>query len=205
VVKTEPIPTENAEQMNLKFYTKFSIEEDYDYAQIQISPDGIDYIPVCGTLTKPSSRFGNPPIYDGFVSDWTLETICLDDYLDWEEIYVKFNFSSDESVNYDGFFFDDFTLEVIGANYTSTEEIEFEPITVAPNPSQEYIKLHMEAKDFKRNLSYQILDYTGKVIMTGPVNKPQLKIDINKLNEGSFVLQLNQLGQVISSTKFIKQ
>lgn len=106
----------NATAAMISFYSKWSIETDYDYCQFQVSNDGgSTWIGQCGNYTvagtnaNGSIQPNNEPVYEGTQNSWVLEEINLSDYLG-QIINVRFIFESDGGVNADGFYFDDFSI-----------------------------------------------------------------------------------------------
>jgi len=96
------------------FESKWSIEKNYDFVQFQISTDGISWHPLSGNYTtigsgqtaQPSSE----PGYDGYQEDWVNEFIDLAIFAHEPEVNIRFILSSDGSVEEDGFYFDDFSI-----------------------------------------------------------------------------------------------
>jgi len=96
------------------FTSKWSIEKNYDFVQFQISTDGISWHPLSGDYTtigsgqtaQPSSE----PGYDGYQEDWVNEFIDLAIFAHEPEVNIRFILSSDGSVEEDGFYFDDFSI-----------------------------------------------------------------------------------------------
>ena len=96
------------------FASKWSIEKNYDFVQFQISTDGISWHPLSGDYTtigsgqtaQPSSE----PGYDGYQEDWVNEFIDLAIFAHEPELHIRFILRSDGSVEEDGFYFDDFSI-----------------------------------------------------------------------------------------------
>ena len=96
------------------FTSKWSIEKNYDFVQFQISTDGISWHPLSGDYTtigsgqtaQPSSE----PGYDGYQEDWVNEFIDLAIFAHEPEVNIRFILRSDGSVEEDGFYFDDFSI-----------------------------------------------------------------------------------------------
>ena len=96
------------------FASKWSIEKNYDFVQFQISTDGISWHPLSGDYTtigsgqtaQPSSE----PGYDSYQEDWVNEFIDLAIFAHEPEVNIRFILRSDGSVEEDGFYFDDFSI-----------------------------------------------------------------------------------------------
>lgn len=194
-----------ATSAHLKFFTKFEIEDNYDFVQILVSSNGIDFTPMCGTLTEEAvPDQGNVgPVYDGNQFDWTLETVCLDDFLGEESVVVKFVLESDGFVQGDGFYFDDVSLE-IEDEIVSITEIPLNVMTVMPNPTNDFVQLTMDAKYFVGDMTYELYDLVGKKLDGAKITNPRQKIDVSHLSPGTYVLKLNVGNTLFSTCKVIK-
>jgi hypothetical protein len=102
-----------------EFDAQWEIEAQYDYVQFLVSENnGNTWVPQPGKYTKLGSPYQNfgKPLYDGNKSSWVRETIDLSNYID-KSIKVGFRLISDNYVNGDGFYFDDFVLGIIVPKY----------------------------------------------------------------------------------------
>jgi len=96
------------------YTSKWSIEKNHDFVQFQISTDGISWHPLSGDYTtigsgqtaQPSSE----PGYDSYQEDWVNEFIDLAIFAHEPEVNIRFILRSDGSVEEDGFYFDDFSI-----------------------------------------------------------------------------------------------
>jgi len=96
------------------FKSKWDIEANHDFVQFQISTDGISWHPLSGNYTtigsgqtaQPSSE----PGYDSYQEDWVNEFIDLAIFAHEPEVNIRFILRSDGSVEEDGFYFDDFSI-----------------------------------------------------------------------------------------------
>lgn len=159
----------------VRFYAKWDIEPDWDYAAFEISSDnGNSWTQLCGQYTNPGVDQTNwqgqsvgiqPvgfPIYDGIQSEWVLEEIYLNDYLG-EMVQLRFVLHADGGVQEDGFYFDDFQLLYNLTDETNgITENETSSISLFPNPANEYAIL-----DFGQQLgngSVAVYSATGQLI-----------------------------------------
>ena len=98
----------------ISFTSKWSIEKNYDFVQVQISTDGISWHPLSGKYTTigngQTAQPSTEPGYDGYQDDWVNEIIDLAIFANDPEINIRFKLSSDGSVEEDGFYFDDFSI-----------------------------------------------------------------------------------------------
>ena len=65
----------------LSFWTKYDIESNYDYAQVEVSTNnGSTYTPLAGNYTQPGTGSFQPngePLYDGVQTSWVNEEMDL--------------------------------------------------------------------------------------------------------------------------------
>lgn len=126
----------NAVGANMTFWAKWEIEENWDYAQVEVSTNGGNsWIPQCGKYTNdgvPDQNAANgEPLYDGFQTSWVKEEIDLSDYLG-SSVLVRFKIVSDQYVEEDGFYFDDFQVNIITGCLANSYS------TISPSACQTY-------------------------------------------------------------------
>ncbi|HSP88082.1 MAG TPA: T9SS type A sorting domain-containing protein, partial [Ignavibacteriaceae bacterium] len=99
----------------LRFWTKYDIESDWDYGQVEISTNnGSSWIPLQGEYTEPGTGSFQPngqPLYDGSKSDWVLEEISLSNYTS-SQVKIRFELKTDGSQTRDGWYLDDIGIIV---------------------------------------------------------------------------------------------
>lgn len=106
----------------LTFYTKFDIENNWDYGQVEISTNnGSSWIPLQGQYTNPGTGSFQPngePLYDGTQSNWVKEDISLSSFIS-SQVKIRYELKTDGSVQKDGWYVDD-----IGIIYYSIIPVE---------------------------------------------------------------------------------
>ncbi len=106
----------------LDFDTWYNIEEDWDFAMVQVSTDGGD---TWTSLTTPNTKAtlveggypgiaSNLPGYTGSSNGWIHETIDLS-YYAGQEIQLQFRSMSDWAANLEGFFVDNIKVTADGS------------------------------------------------------------------------------------------
>lgn len=94
----------------LTFYTKYDIENGWDYGQVEISTNnGSTWIPLQGQYTNPGTGNAQPngePLYDGIRGEWVREEISLAVYVS-NQFKIRFELKSDASIEQDGWYVDD--------------------------------------------------------------------------------------------------
>lgn len=189
----------------IEFYAKWEIEDNFDYARLEVSTDGgSTWQGQCGKYTNPGVG-GNggvqpsgEPVYDGFQTEWVLEEISLSDYLG-QVINIRFVMAADGGVREDGFYVDDFKL-LYDVDNVGLEEKKTE-ISVYPNPVQNTLTLAND-KGFS-NTEIKILDVNGKVIQKQEINTNLKSFDLNvtDIQNGMYFVEMKQING-ISRIKF---
>lgn len=133
-----PIDLRNTEAAYLSFRAKWALEPSHDYVQISGSSNGFNFIPLCGKFTKVGSilQDDGKPVYDGFQTEWVLEIMDLDQFVGGM-LHLKFGMYSDESVQMEGFYFDD--LKIVGFRESTSTEMEVSDLSsfkLYPNPAK---------------------------------------------------------------------
>ena len=101
----------------LNFWTKYDIETDYDYGQVEVSTNnGSSWIPLSGSYTNLGTGSFQPsgePLYDGIQSNWVNEVMDLSNY-NTNQVKFKFELKTDASLVKDGWYLDDIGVIVYG-------------------------------------------------------------------------------------------
>lgn len=71
-----------------------------------------------------------------------------------------------------------------------------------PNPAQN--ELFIQMKEIGPGCSYRILDLSGRCISTGQVTMANQKMDLNLLERGIYVMEINDLRGTTHQTSFLK-
>ena len=114
-----PVDLTDAAAAYLLFWTRWDIESTYDFAQVEASPDGVNWTPLSGLHTDVGTGSGvqtsGEPGYDGVQTSWLAEQMDLSAYAG-QQVYLRFRLRSDASVTGDGWYLDDVAVQV----YTNT-------------------------------------------------------------------------------------
>lgn len=99
----------------LVFWTKYDMESNWDYGQVDISTNnGSTWYPLQGQYTEPGVGSFQPngePLYDGLRTNWVREEISLASYKAAQN-KIRFQLNSDGSVQRDGWYVDDIGIIV---------------------------------------------------------------------------------------------
>ncbi|HEY6626133.1 MAG TPA: M14 family zinc carboxypeptidase, partial [Ignavibacteriaceae bacterium] len=97
----------------LSYYTKFDVENNWDYGQVEISTNnGSTWIPLQGQYTNPGTGTFQPngePLYDGTQTGWVKEEISLSSYIS-SQFKIRFEIRSDGYIEKDGWYVDDIKI-----------------------------------------------------------------------------------------------
>lgn len=175
----------NAIAVNVSFYAKWAIEDDWDWVQFEISTDnGSTWIPQCGNYTNAGvSNQGtayNQPLYDGFQTNWVHEVINLSDYIG-QTIKARFHLKSDGGVTEDGYYFDDFAINVVYGT-SGIEELTENGAFLGqniPNPSSNTTRIDYFLPKSIDAASLVVINHAGQVVKTAPIKAADQKVYIN--------------------------
>ncbi len=113
---TRAFDLSGVQNATLQFWTWYHLEEDWDYAYVEVSTDdGATW----QILTTPSGTPANPNGnsfgwgYTGSSNGWIQEEIDLSPYAG-QPILLRFEYITDDAVNQPGFVIDDVTIPEIG-------------------------------------------------------------------------------------------
>lgn len=186
----------NAVSASLSFWGKWIIEQGYDYAEVLASSNGgSSWLPLCGNYTKPgkSNQDAGNPLYDGFQTSWVWEEMSLNDYLG-SLIKIKFLLMSDQGVNYDGFYFDDLTINMVHASTSSVnEKRDYDNIVLQniPNPASNTTTIQFKLNNIK-NPILKVYNMLGETIKQEGLNEKQTSatIDVSAIASGTYFYQI---------------
>jgi hypothetical protein len=110
----------NYSDAEVSFWTKYDIENNYDYMYFEASTDGINW--------------DEYAVFTGLQSTWTQFTYSLNQYLEEPSVQLRFRFYSDTYVEEDGMYIDDFEINVENSVIAEDPIVKFESISNYPNP-----------------------------------------------------------------------
>ena len=184
----------NANDGLITFYAKWDIEANYDYCQFQVSTDnGASWEGQCGLYTVEGSSTSwngsvqpdGEPVWEA-ASDWVQERISLSDYAG-QMLQVRFILESDGGVTEDGFYFDDFQVQINAP--AALEELNGLELVAAPNPANTSLIISA-ANTFSGTL--MLLDQSGKVVYEQEIEGEQKQVEVStaQLPEGVYVARI---------------
>jgi len=120
---------------DLSFWAKYNIEAGFDYMYVDVSANG-------------GTSWVNIDVFDGVLASWTQFTYSLGGYVGNSNVKVRFRFSSDGAVNFDGMYIDD--IEV-----TSNSVDNAPPLVLHTAP------VFYDATGFQDSVMASIIDISG--------------------------------------------
>lgn len=168
----ESIPIEEPfEKVFLNFRAKWAIEPEYDYAQVSLSVNDGQFVPLCGAFSKIGTNYqdeGNP-VYDGFQPDWIEETIDITEYAgSGDDIKIRFSMVSDGYLQEDGFYFDDVNTFLVDNSAESTQSPNVAFLwNLYPSPASEKMTLEIRPHtSIPKVMKISFFDALGKKIIS---------------------------------------
>ncbi|MBP7669467.1 MAG: immune inhibitor A [Candidatus Eisenbacteria bacterium] len=117
----------------LRFWTRYNIEEDWDYGYVEIATDARDFVSLPGSITTNDDyndrNFGNG--ITGSSSGWVEAVFDISAY-EGEVVWIRFRYNTDQAVTEEGWYVDDirpadlFATETQVATSSSVAEHSFE-------------------------------------------------------------------------------
>jgi carboxypeptidase T len=189
-----PVNLTSALSARLTFMTKWAIEPEYDYAQLNISTDnGLTWLPLCGKYSKPgnSVQAEGEPLYDGYKSQWVKEEVSLDDYIG-HNVYFQFELNSNDWYGLDGLYFDDMKVLALFDSAVSVNEYTLNNIFLSdpvPNPAYSDVEINYVLMGNDKDAKFILTDITGRIVLENNLDAYNGKINLNTLLLGGGLYQ----------------
>lgn len=149
---TDPINLSSYTSPKLSFWTKFDIENNWDYGQIEISTNnGSTWTPLAGNYTNLGTGSFQPngqPLYDGTQFSWVKEEINLSGY-NSDQVKLRFKLRSDGSIQKDGWYVDD-----IGVLVYTTVPVELSGFAATIEGNK--VKINWMTSSEKNNKGFEL-------------------------------------------------
>lgn len=200
---SESIDLTEATAAVIRFYTRYEVETNWDYVQLEISTNGgATWEPQCTALTSigNSNQAEGEPIYQGTLNTWTLEQVNLSQYLG-EIITARFQLVTDNMVRQDGFYFDDLQILIIEEEALSVSENAFaKAFSIYPNPVQNTLTVSSQIEQY----DLVVRSIIGQKIEELQNQSRDSHIDLSELTTGIYFVTLSTPTES-STFKIIKQ
>ncbi len=194
---SNPVNLTNAVKATLSFYTRWAIEPNWDWAQVQASTSTTGpWTALCGKYTVTGSGNQDPgePLFDGFQNNWVKEEMSLDNFVG-QNIYIRFRLLSDWGLEYDGFYFDDLEITKIlpgGVGINESLQNDFAVYACMPNPANDYTVINYNLKKGNDDAVLLFTDATGRIVknITLDKNQSSIKINLQTMEKGIYFYQV---------------
>ncbi|WP_235295662.1 M14 family metallopeptidase [Portibacter marinus] len=200
LVMIDSLPLINYDAAVLEFEAIWDIEEDFDYAQVLISTNGVDYEALCGTYSERGTIFqkNEEPVYEGTIEEWVTETIDISSYIG-NAIWIKFTMTADDFQHQDGIYIDDVFVRVLNQDTSSSvfeTASKYAQVLILPNPAIDIL----EVKASGNVAEVVIYDGLGRVVSSHRTHR----IRVAHLNPGIYFARVKQTDGQILQSKFFK-
>jgi hypothetical protein len=210
---TDAIDISGYTNPRLTFRTKFNIESNWDFGQVDVSTnDGVTWIPLEGEYSEPGVGSFQPtgePVYDGIISNWVEENISLANYLS-SEFKVRFQLESDGSAREDGWYVDDIGIFIYTIPVSVQDDAEtvtqFELEQNYPNPFNPNTTISYSLP-LKSQVELAIYNALGESVMQlvneeKPAGSYSVEFDAANLPSGIYFYRL-RAGNFVETKKMV--
>lgn len=214
IILTTPVDLSgNPDNAFLRYWTRWQIEDEYDYVQIMASVDnGVTWTALCGKHTSLASEFQpeGEQLYDGFQDEWVLEEIDLSIY-SGEMLSLKFRFFSDQFVRGEGFYFDDLTVETYSSIPTSAEDITISDadVRVYPTPFSDRLSVTIGLLSEANDVKISLMNALGQKVFTEDAGRlsagrHSFGYDTGDLSSGIYFLNIMDGANTLRTVRIVK-
>jgi hypothetical protein len=164
----DPINLSTYQHPRLSFWTRYSIEENYDYGQTKISTNnGSTWISLAGNYTEMgvvANGQPNEPLYDGTQSTWVQEEMDLTGRNATQNKF-QFQLKTDYGVTEDGWYVDDILVYVYGivpvelSSFTATAFNTEVVLNWSTSSELNNMGFEIERKSLSNNYGWQTIGF----------------------------------------------
>jgi len=196
----------------LIFWTKFDIERNFDYGQVEVSTNnGNTWTPLEGLYTEPGVAPIQPvgePVYDDVIDNWVREDISLADYLS-DQFKIRFQLNTDAVIPKDGWYIDD--IEIFVYTITSVQESDEIVLSYAleqnyPNPFNPSTMIKYSIPELSY-VTIKVYDVLGRKVTTlvneeKPAGNYEIDYNESRLASGIYFYRI-KAGDFIQTKKMV--
>jgi carboxypeptidase T len=197
----------NASAAYLTYYARWDIETGFDYVTIEASENNTLYNPLCGMYNhKGNENQDNvAAVYDGTQNTWVKEYINLADYLG-KKIKLRFTLHSDQGLEKDGFYFDEFAVyRVIAAPPTGINDVNGAQLYLnnVPNPCSGSTDIYYKLPHGKEVYTLIVTDPLGRKIVQQNIDPAQshVNLDVRSFQSGMYFYRMVSSAHISSEVK----
>lgn len=199
----QPVDLSGMTEAYLTFYAKWAIETSYDYLQVQASSDKLDFIPLCGIYTKSGStnQEYNSPVYDGKQGTWVEEYLSLNDFLGKTKVWFRLVLKSDQEVQDDGFYIDNW--RIVGHGKTISVADESSDPMIFPTIMDQNQLITIMTDNINGSQYFEIIDVVGQVVISSTIDHHQRSVSTSGLKSGIYFYRLSSDKKIIQNGKLV--
>jgi hypothetical protein len=197
----------NATAAYLTYYARWDIEAGFDYVTIAASENNALYNPLCGMYNhKGNENQDNVvAVYDGTQSTWVKEYINLTDYLG-KKIKLQFALHSDQGLEKDGFYFDEFAVHrIMAAPPTGIHDVDAKQLYLnnIPNPCSGSTDIYYKLPSGKYSYTLMVSDPLGRKIVQQNIDPAQshVSLDVRSFQSGMYFYRIVSSANITSEVK----
>jgi len=143
----------NYSEAEVSFWTKYDIENNYDYMYFEASANGVDW-----------DQYAS---FTGLLNTWTQFTFSLNQYLEEPSVQLRFRFYSDTYVEEDGMYIDDFEISVENIVNADDPIVKYESFSNYPNPFNPSTTISFNiSRELNEQIEIAIYNLIGQKIKT---------------------------------------
>ena len=191
----------------LSYFARWDIEAGFDYVEIAASENGTTFNALCGRYNHKGNenQDNTVAVYDGTQEDWVKEYIDLTDYLG-KKIKLRFSLRSDQGLEKDGFYFDEFAVVKIAADSSvsiKNKSLQTIELNNVPNPCTVNTDIYYKLPSTKGEYKLIITDVLGKTVTVKNIDptKSFTKLDVTNLQSGVYFYRIISNSNNVSVTK----
>lgn len=187
-----PIDLTGYIEAKLRFKARWEVETNWDYVQVMVSTDQVNYTPLHGELTRPATGSTQPigePIYDGTQLGWTEEVIDLSQFVG-NSVSFRFLLRSDNWGFQDGFYFDDFQVTGYQDPLNGLPPSGSATAFLAPNPGSGRFHVHA----LHQPSQFTLYNSLGQVIFQELLH-PGSDLQLPQQSPGVYLYQIDSPGE----------
>ena len=185
VTTTVPVDLTYSTRAYLDFYTKWSIETEYDYVFVNSSVHGSGvWQPLCGRFTTADKR------YDGQQPNWVMEEMDLGDFLG-KKVDIQFELTTDNAVSYNGFYFNNPVVTAIQDTPAAVQTYtgKSASILLSPNPAHDILNITVSGLP-SFPLQATLIDCLGRSVMNFEISNRVSAVNVRQLPFGTYYLRI---------------
>ncbi|HAL62772.1 MAG TPA: hypothetical protein DCP08_10255 [Chloroflexi bacterium] len=183
---TRAFDLSGVESATLEFWTWYDIEENWDYAYVEVSTDGGQTWEI---LQAPSTTDYNPNgnsfgwAYTGMSGGgeeprWIREEVDLSDYVGGEAL-IRFEYITDDAVNRAGFAVDDIRIPELGYEYDAESDDGWE--------AEGFIRME---NVLPQRWIVQVIEFAGRETRVH-------EIELDEEGKGEYLIDADEVDQVV--------